>query len=205
MIAITQYIGSYFLGFVIIGAGIAVFSAAGKLKDSDIDEQVGNNRKQVAEKAIKDFGFNEKQLKNITNHDFGEFEFPEGVTLHVKRGSDSKFRSSVYDAWSVLISPDSIYIYVHRFNLAEPDETFAQHIIKLDDYAGSGISDHIYVNRYGKNNEKSREVKYQLFDIRTNGGETISLPVHDDMNIDELIKKLDRTAETRHKGKTQNQ
>ena len=85
-----------------VGIGITVFSFAGKFRDSDIDDQVENVRKSMVDEAMKAFGFTERQLRNIVlSKDFGEYVFPEDGQVHIKRGSDGKFRSSEYTAWSV--------------------------------------------------------------------------------------------------------
>jgi|GEM_PF-984362 hypothetical protein len=209
MTILTELHSNYFIGLLIVGAGIAVFSFAGKLRDSDIDEQVKNVRNKVCDQALKEFGFTERQLKTITSQDFGEFEFPEGETLHVKRGSDGKFRSSVYNAWSVSTGRDDLYFYTHRVSLTEEKESTSKKTISLDNYSGISIGEHAYTHTSGKGNSqtsktpKTVEVKYFTFDVKTLDGEIYSLPVHPDIIADEFIKKTDHIVDLRRKEKAQ--
>ena len=195
---------SYFMGMVIIGAGIAVFSFTGKLKDADIDEMTGESRKTINDKALKEFAFTDRQLRDITSHDFGEYEFPESGTLHVRHGGDGKYRSSRYCVWSISIGRDELYFYAQRYSLTEEDESHTRQTLKLDDYAGAEITEHTFINKYGKDNSKTREIKFYTFDFHKTGGETISLPVHPDINADELIKKLDHLVNIRRKQSAEN-
>lgn len=195
---ITRFRSSYFLGLTIVGFGITIFFLAGKLRDADVDDQVNNVRKTVTDKAMKEFAFTERQLKGIVlSKDFGEYIFPEDEELHIRRGSDEKFRSSEYVAWSVSIGKDDLYFFKHRVCLSQEKESTEKKVISLDDYAGAKISEHIYTYKYGKDNSKTSEIKHYTVDVSTTGGETYSLPVQPDAELDELIERIDHIVRKR--------
>lgn len=198
MSLLTRLRNSYLVGLTIVGAGIAIFFFAGKLRDADVDEQTGNVRKSVTDKALKEFAFTERQLRGIIlSKDFGEYIFPEDEQLHIRRGSDAKYRSSEYVAWSVSIGKDDLYFFRHRVSLTEEKESTDKKVISLDEYAGTKINEHIYTYRYGKDNSKTSEIKHYTVDVSTTGGETYSLPVHPDAELDDLIGRIDHIVKKR--------
>lgn len=200
----TRFRSSYFLGLTIVGIGITVFSFAGKFRDSDIDDQVENVRKSMVDEAMKAFGFTERQLRNIVlSKDFGEYVFPEDGQVHIKRGSDGKFRSSEYTAWSVSLGKDELYFYSRTVSLTEEKESTDQKIINLDDYEGAKVSEHKFTHSYGKDNSKTYEIKYHTFDLTTKDGAVYMLPVHPDVEIDDLIDRLDHVTKLRRAEQSQ--
>lgn len=195
------------LGLTIVGIGITVFAFAGKLRDSDVDEQVNNLRKTVVDESLKAFEFTERQLRHITfSKDFGEYVYvtEDGSKVDVRRGSDAKFRSNLYTAWSVSIGKDELYFYSRTVSLTEEKESTDKKTIALDDYGSAKISDHKLTYTYGKDNSKVYEIKYSTFDITTKEGAVYSLPVHPDVEIDDLINRLDHIIALREAEKRNN-
>lgn len=196
----SRFRSSYFLGLTIVGIGILVFAFSGKLRDSDLDEQVLSLRKSIVDEALKAFAFTERQLRFITfSKDFGEYVFPDDRPVFVRRGSDGKFRSSEYTAWSILIGKDELYFYSRNVSLTEEKESTDMKVIKIDEYESAKINEHKFTYKYGKDNEKAYEIKYSTFDLAKKDGAVMSLPVTPDFEIDDLVSRLDHIIDLRKK------
>ncbi|MHB1153949.1 MAG: hypothetical protein ACYCWE_11910 [Eubacteriales bacterium] len=177
-----------------VGACIVVFTLGGKTSDIEFAEQIQRFTAGMQQSALKKLGFEEKHIKIYPLYDpyrFGEYDFSGSEDILVKRGKDGKIRSSIFSQTLLLFTAEKLCIYRQRFSFLNDYNEFFLDVIPYIDIDSVFITDGIYKTQFEKNN---LTVKYVMFNLKNNEGAVISIPAHNDADLDKLVLSIMKLA-----------
>lgn len=176
------------------GACIVSFTLGGKTNDAEFAEQVQRFTAEMQQSALKKLGLEDKHVKVHPLYDpyrFGEYDFSGSEDILVRRGKDGKVRSSIYSQTLLLFMAEKLCLYRQRFSFLNEYNEFFLDVIPYIDIDSVFITEGIYKTQSEKNNIT---VKYIMFNLKNNEGAVISIPAHNDADLDKLVVSIMKLA-----------
>lgn len=129
--AITWWI--YLLGLVGIFGGIAIINNAtsGRSNENDIKNQLQKKNDRLTEHNIQKLGLEKRLLKLPVSYCFESFDYSDPEDLLVRRGRDSRFRSSRYVTTCFLFTVDRLVIVKNRFSLVSEESKEVEDVLQF--------------------------------------------------------------------------
>lgn len=182
------------------GACIVAFTLGGKTSDAEFAEQVQRFTAGMQQSALKKLGLEDKHVKVLPLYDpyhFGEYDFSGSEDILVRRGKDGKVRSSIYSQTLLLFTAEKLCLYRQRFSFINEYNEFSLDVIPYIDIDSVFITEGIYKTQLEKNNIT---VKYVMFNLKNNEDAVISIPAHNDADLDKLVVSIMKLADQKKSG-----
>jgi len=196
-IAMIRFLSFIALPIAIIGGVVIVFGASGRVHDADIDKQVKAQCREIDRDAREKFNLEDKDIRTLPPYQTEAFEFSEDVGANIRKGSDNKYRSSVYVATYLMYSNECIYVYTNRYSVLDAD------LNSIDAYTISymNISDaEIVPVEYSIiKKDKKTTVKNYYLTIRYKDGNAQKILTLNDADADTAVTNIKRLAERAQK------
>jgi hypothetical protein len=179
------------LGVIIVAiAGALIYSKiSGRLTDSQIDEICSNEVLNAKKKAFNKLGIDEDQVKIIDPILIGGSSHKDIITsVKHKKGKDSRWRSSNYEAVLLFFSEQQVYCYTYRFSIIanEKNESTDEYFYK-DIVSVSTSSDNV---TFKDSSGIDTTINYEEFKLTTSGGTSIRCSMKDHGVVEKSIQGM---------------
>ena len=194
------YLQAMGFGLAMVGGVCMVIVNSVTVKGTDVDEDVTRGVEAFKERLISHFQpFDPKSVhnKNAVNEKkteaayYGTFCYDEDGLL-VKKGSDSKFRSSVYAINGLIIEEHTVQVGTARIHLVDADDTET-----MVEFAYADL-DRVCLEAPEVRKYESNVIVDAFCFYGKNGEKLLSFPIVNDNDADLLVKNLTARIE-RHK------
>ncbi len=190
--------GTRFVGIILIvvGIGLLIFASGGKASGDDIEYQVGEKMKGMAERGMIRFELFEKSLKFLQPLTLRGYEFTDDV--YYKKGSDGKNRTSMFSAAVLFFTGDKLHIHRRRFSFI--DDTIDEELggtyryIELDH---AEVREQRFERQIGKRNVHFTDYHFVL--VGKDGTDVLDMSVDYGADIDKACDDINRIIDIRTK------
>ena len=174
--------------FIPAGAVLFIVGSSGRSGDDDIDDYIALHTRELDPGLDLDKNFAKRISKHRAPVEIRGYEF--GEDLMYAKMKNGTVRTSEYTASVIYMLIDGLYIVSRNISLIS-DEERADKIFELP----YGEIDRVTLSSETKNfifNKKSFTAKDTRLCIDMKGGDSVSLPIHDDLNSEQLVENIDR-------------
>lgn len=185
---------------IVIGVVLVVFDSGRRTKDTDLEKFIHLELDKMPEKAADKMESDRRHLHEIQKYEFYSYNFRDLDSVKVKRGSDSRLRSSkvYYTALYYVTEAHhaKVMIYENGFSLLKYDRTENLTEIPEENLESAElVQKTVSVMPVGA--KGPAEYTYALINIATSDGKVISFPAKNDATSDDVVATINRSIRKR--------
>lgn len=183
---------------VLVGLCVMMFASGGKANEVDIDMTCMALTKDLEDAATKKFEVYERSyLRVIKPITIRGYEFSEDPSLLIKKASDNKVRTNLFNGVYMFFTNDNAYIYRRRLSVTDEDVMADDyHKVKYEKLVGAFLEEGEYPYMHGKKEKIYHDFK---FVIKTVDGEVLRMSVEEGADVDKAIKDINHIIDIKHK------
>ena len=183
--------------FFPVGAVLFIVGSSGRSGDDDIDEYIAVKTRELDPNLDLNKDYAQRIMKYSEAVEIEGYEFRDGLMYtKTKKGV---VRSSEFTKTVIYTLTDALHITSRTVPLTT-DEERADRVLELpyEDIVRAELSEE---QRRFVFNKKSFSVKELRFCVVMANGETVSMPIHDDLRSEQLVENVNRILENYRKSK----
>lgn len=179
LLAVNALVG---IVVIAVGAILIYLSVGGRPSDQDIDSAVNAQLGNLQQKALKKLGLDPEEVQEIAPISFHGYDY-KGSGVKIKKGKDSKYRCSKYEAVVFLFAANDVHCYTYNFSITEDwhrestDVYFYKDLVSVSTQTDSA--------KYAGN-----EFDFDCFRLTTSGGTSVSCNVWNEDDAQRSINAM---------------
>ena len=181
--------------FIPLGAVLFIVGSSGRASDDDIDEFISIKSRDLDPNLDLKKDYAKRIMKYSETVELEGYEFRDDLMFtKTKKGS---VRTSEFVRTVIYTLTDAIHLTVRRISLVSDEEPAdTTHEIAFDDIERLEISEE---QKRFIFNKKTFSVKDKRLNVIMKNGETVSLPVHDDLRSEQIAENINHVLENYRK------
>lgn len=200
---VLYYVGWGMLSWILIcacipvGAVLFIVGSSGRASDDDIEEFINVKSRELDPNLDLDKDYSKRIMKHTETLELEGYEYREDLMFaKTKKGS---VRTSEFVRSVIYILNDALHFTVRRISLISDEETAdVKREIFFDDIERLEISEEQKRFVFRK---KTFSVKDKRLVVVMKNGESMSIPVHDDLRSEQIVENINHIIDNYRKAK----
>ncbi|MBQ8351455.1 MAG: hypothetical protein IJY20_05380 [Clostridia bacterium] len=191
--AISYVVGRGLISYLLLafglplGAFLFIYNSITRSNEKDLDEYISRMTEDLGLTVENDKHFEKKMQARLEKHTVSGYEYREGVML--RQDKSGKLRSSLFTKTRLYPFREALCVNSRTISLVEEEKSEWTEEIAFSEILSLHIQEEERSLFFGK---KSFTVKDIRLVIERAGGETISLPMREDLELNEFLDTLNK-------------
>ena len=186
---------------VLVGVMVMLFSSGGKANEVDIDMTCMELTKDLEEAATKNFEVYERSYLRMIHPIFlRAYDFAENDKLLVKKASDGKLRSNMFNGVYMFFTNDNMYVFKRHLCVTEDDSVSNDgRKTPYSKLTEAMLEEHPVSYMNGKKEESYTD---WYFVVKSTEGEVLRMSVEAGADIDKAVEDINHLFKVKHDNPT---